>query len=219
MEISFGDISRYILIVTAVVSILYYKKYKHTPLRYIPIYLSYAAILEIVANQLYIRRMYNVWWYNIGINIEILFYLYLFYQYVINRKSKAFILTGGLVYETYFLINYLFFSEHWNVYQDYPFILGIMLVIVSVFLFFLEMFNSDKILHVGKYLIFWVGLGLLFYDIIPMPLYIGERFFSSKNYSYDLIYFIRGIQYIGNILMYFSFIYGFIWSSMSYKSL
>ena len=218
MNISLADMSRYILIITAIIAVLYYKRYKHTSLRYLPYYLWYAVVLEVVANELYIRQMYNVWWYNIGINIEILFYLYLFYQYVANRNTKAFILIGGIIYEAYFLINYLLLSASWNTNQTYPFVVGSILVILVVFLFLIEMFQSDKVLYVGKYLIFWIGLGLLFYNIIPLPFLIGKTFFSQHGLSRELKLYMFNIQFASNILMYFSFIYGFIWSSMTYKS-
>ncbi len=213
MNITFGDISRYILILTAIIAILYYKKYKQTPLKYIMLYLWYAALLEVVASNMWkLLKISNAWWYNIGINIEILFYLYLYYQYISNKSTKKFILIGGTIYESYFLINYLILSDNWNVYQYFPFTLGSLLIIVVVFMFLLEMFQSDKVLYSGKYLIFWVSLGLLFYNIIPLPLFVARGFIPN---SLSLM----NIQFIGNILMYFSFIYGFIWSSMKYKSL
>jgi hypothetical protein len=210
MELTFGDISRYILIVTAIVATITYSKYKQTPLKYLLFYIWYAALLEIVAGWLLLKGYYNAWWYNVGINIEILFYLFLYYQYVSGNKLRRLILIGGALYEGYFLVNYLFLSDSWNEYQFFPFSIGSVLLIVVVFLFLLEMFQSDKVLYTEKYLIFWISLGLLFYNIIPLPLFVARAFISG--------YSLMGIQFLGNILMYFSFIYGFIWSSMKYKS-
>jgi hypothetical protein len=210
MELTFGDISRYILIVTAIVATITYPKYKQTPLKYLLFYIWYAVLLEIVARWLVLEGYYNAWWYNVGINIEILFYLFLYYQYVSGNKLRRLILIGGALYEGYFLVNYLFLSDSWNEYQFFPFSTGGVLLIVVVFLFLLEMFQSDKVLYTEKYLIFWISLGLLFYNIIPLPLFVARAFISG--------YSLMGIQFLGNILMYFSFIYGFIWSSMKYKS-
>ncbi len=219
MNITFTNISNLFLILTAIVSLIYYKKYKNTPLKYIVYYLWYAVLLEVGANVLRnVLGMYNAWWYNIGINIELVFYLVIFYQYISNKKTKKLILIGGVFYESFFLINYLFLSESWNTYQVFPFTFAGLVLIIAIFMFFLEMFQSDKVLYIGKYLIFWIGLGLLFYNVIPMPLLIGKYFYLEKNYSSSIIVFINGIQYVGNLLMYVSFIYGFIWSSMTYKS-
>jgi len=213
MNINYGDISRYILIITAIIATVYYKKQQGTPLRFLKYYLWYAVVLEVVASQLWlIFRMANTWWYNIGINIEILFYLFLFYQYIENKKIKYIILIGGSIYEAYFLINYLLLSESWNIYQVFPLAVGGLLVIVVVFLFLVEMFQSDKILYIAKYLIFWVSLGLLFYNIIPLPFFVVRKIIPEELTSY-----LMNIQFTANILMYVSFIYGFIWSTMKYK--
>lgn len=161
----------------------------------------------------------NIWWFNIGINIEILFYLFVFYQYNISKSIRKFILYGGVVYELFFLINYIFFSESWNTLQSIPFGFGSFLVILAVFAFLIELFRSDQVLHVQKLLIFWVSIGLLFYLLVSMPLDIVR-----SNIIYKISYtktwsIVFSIQYVANILMYLSFIYGFIWSSMKYKSL
>ncbi len=220
MSISLSDISFYFLILTAFFATVFYRKYKNTPLRYIVYYLWYAVVLESVGTILWIKfHLYNVWWYNFGINIELLFYLYLYSKYITNANVLKLIRYGAVIYEGYFFINYFLISESWNTYQVYPFVVGGLLLVIVVFLFLLEMFQSDKVLFTSKYLIFWISLGLLFYNIIPMPLLFGQTFIELKAYSRDVRVFLQGIQYVGNLLMYFSFIFGFIWSSMTYKSL
>jgi len=214
MSFSYGDISRYILIITAVIATIYYKKQKGTPLRFLKFYLWYAVILEVGAFELAKYGLYNSWWYNIGINIEILFYLFLFYRYIENTKTKRFILISGILYETYFLINYLFLSENWQTLQTYPFVVGGLLIITVVFLFLIEMFQSDKILFMTKYLVFWVSLGLLFYNIIPLPFFAVRNIIQYNNQQ--LNQYLMSIQFTANILMYLSFIYGFIWSKIKY---
>ncbi len=213
MNLEYGDISKFILIITAIIATIYHKKQLGTPLRFLKYYLWYAVVLEVGAPLLWtIFGIGNTWWYNVGINIEILFYLFLFYQYIENKKTMNFILIGGVIYEAYFLINYLLLSESWNTYQNIPFSIGGFLIILIVFIFLVEMFRSDKILYITKYLIFWVSLGLLFYNIIPLPFFVVRKIIPS-----DLEVYLMNIQFTANILMYVSFIYGFIWSTMKYK--
>ena len=216
MSFDFGDISNMILAITALIAWITYGKYKDTPLKYLPYYISYAVLLEIGADLLVRSQIISVtiWWYNIGINVEILFYLYVFYQYIENKKTKRLLLYFGVLYEVFFLINYLFLSESLLItYQTYPFVFGGIVTIVFVFLFLIEMFQSDKVLHAGKYLIFWISLGLLFYNIIPLPSFAIRRLMPHLKGSIIMM-----IQYTSNIIMYLLFIYGFIWSSMKYKS-
>ncbi len=214
MSFNFGDISNLTLLITTIVAWFTLNKYKNTPLKYLPYYLSYATILEIGADFMPWFELTNTstWWYNIGINIEILFYLYVFYQYIENKKTKKLLLFTGVLYEIYFLVNFLSSSESINTYQTFPFVFGGIILIVFIFLFLLEMFQSDKVLYAGKYLIFWVSLGLLFYNIIPLPSFAIRKLIPGLEGS-----IIMAVQYTSNIIMYLLFIYGFIWSSMKYK--
>ncbi len=216
MNFSSENISHTFLILTAIISVVYYKKYQHTPLKYLPYYLWYAVILEMGAILLTdIFKMYNVWWYNIGINIEILFYLFLFYQFTDKQISKKIILYGGIIYEAYFLISYLIDND-WNMFQNFPFSFGGLLIIIVVLMFLIEMFQSDKILYFYKYLIFWISVGLLVYNIIPLPLFVVRVMIKADLYEFTGL---MNIQYFANIFMYLSFIYGFIRSSKSYKTI
>jgi len=211
MTLDFGDISNFFLVITAVIAWVSYSKCKGTPLKYLPIYLSYAAILEIAGNILKVVTQSNTWWYNIGINVELLFYFFVYYNYIKNKKNKKFLLISAVIYEVYFVIN-VFVLESWTDYQVFPFTVGGIFIIIFVFVFLLEMFQSNKILHTKKYLIFWVSLGILFYNIIPLPLFVTRSILPDYELSQMMV-----IQYLANIIMYLLFIYGFIWSSMKYK--
>ena len=214
------SIGHYLVVIVAITAVLFYKKYKDTPLRFFPYFLGYMVLLEYVGK--YISKGYtvpNIWWYNIGMNIEVLFYLFVFYQYNSSKSVKKFILYGGIIYELYFLTNYLLLSNSWNDIQSIPYSFGSLLVILAVFAFLIELFKSDQVLQVHKFLIFWVSIGLLFYYLISMPLNV-IRFSLINRVSYTKSWsIVFSIQYVANILMYLSFIYGFIWSSMKYKLL
>lgn len=210
MQIIFGNISNFLLVITVIIAWFTYKKYRNTLLKYLPFYLTYAAILEMGGIYLIKIKMSNVIWYNIGINIEILFYLFIFYNFLKSKKTKKFLLYGGAIYIVYFLLN-VFIFESWREYQVFPFTFGAILLIIIIFLFLLEMFQSHRVLHIGKYLVFWISLGLLFYNIIPLPLFV-TRSILPQEFTQLMI-----IQYLANSIMYLLFIYGFIWSSMKYK--
>jgi hypothetical protein len=208
------SISNYILFVTTIISWITIKKVKGSPLVYLPFYLTYACLLEFgahtIASYSFIGEG-NTWWYNFGINIELLFYFYIYYMFLKNARHKKSVIYLGIIYETYFLYN-VFIGETWNSYQTFPLTLGSVFLIILIFIFLLEMFQSNRILHTRKYLIFWISIGLLFYNIIPIPLFVIRSIIPLTESNYLMI-----IQYIANIIMYLLFIYGFIWSSMKYK--
>lgn len=213
MEHYFAIFSDILLVLTAIIATWRYPKFKNTPLRYLPAYLWYASLLEIVGYYMLHTEYSNTWWYNIGINIEILFYLWLFYRYISSKRIKTFIIFGALVFESYFFIQVLWLESIFQ-YQVFPFTLGSVLVILAAFVLLLEMFQSDKILYTKKYFIFWISLGVLFYNIIPLPLFIVRSIIPPES-----LINMMGIQFSANCIMYVLFIYGFIWSSMNYKSL
>jgi hypothetical protein len=193
----------------------YHKKTVQTPLRYLVYLLWFMLVSDfVIARYLSFIKLHNVWWYNIIVNIEIVFYLALFYQYIQRPLSKKVIFIGAVVSELYYLVSFLFLAESWNEWQGYPFALGSFVVILAIFIFLIEFFNTDKIFYLREYLIFWVAIGVLFYLVVAMPLTIAQYYMLSEDYSGSGMSY---IQYVANIFMYISFIIGFIWSKRSFK--
>ncbi len=206
------------LIIMVITSFLYYGKYKNTKLKLLPWIFVFSLTIEIIAYLLFIGGHPNMWIYNGYINIEYLFFLWLFYHYIENKFYKKLIIIGSAVYEIYFIISLLFLTKNLNTMQTYPFTFAQILIIIVLFIFLLQMLSSDKILHIQKFLVFWVALGLLFYYIVPLPLNVSENLLYKNNLSREMIFFLRQIQYIANTLLYTLITYGYIWSSKTYTS-
>jgi hypothetical protein len=204
------------MITTALVSFYYYVKVKDTGLKYLPFFLLFVVFYEMVAFVLFYKKNSNIWLYNIGVNVEILFYISVFYSYLERKIHKKIALYGGVFYELFFLIHYSLSSNYLIDYQSYPFLLGALLLVVLIMLFIIQFIQSDKILFLQKYLIFWISIGLLFYYVVPIPLDITRQFMNSEL-TKGAGQYLRNIQYVSNVIMYLTFIYGFIWSSMKYK--
>ncbi len=215
MFLYFSDL---LLLIVTIVSYVSYHKYKNTPLKWVPYILTYAFVTEMVAQNLASKGIYNLWIYNLYINAEYLVYGYIFYKFIKGKNWKKFIVLSGIIYETYFLISYLFFADSWNVLQTYPFALAQILIIIVIFAFIIQMLSSNQILHIQDYLIFWVALGLLFYFIIPLPLNVGKQILMEIKPSLRVVRILYLTQYFANYLLYLSFINGFIWHSKTYKS-
>jgi hypothetical protein len=198
-------------------SFLYYNKYKDTKLRLLPWIFVLSFVVEVTAISLRLNDYYNVWLYNQYINIEFLFFLWIFYRYIENLNFKKVIILGSILYEFYFIFG-IIISNNMNVFQTYPFAFAQILIIIVLFAFIIQMISSDKVLHIQQYLIFWVSLGLLFYYIVPFPLNVSESLISKESLSREMMSFLRQIQYVGNILMYILITYGYIWSSKTYTS-
>ena len=199
---------------SAIIGTIYYKKTKNTPLKYLVFYLWFVIFVEIVAYFLAVKYRNNVWWYNIATNLEEVFYLSLFYQYISNTTVRKLLIFGGVVFEIFFIVFYVFYSEHWSFSQSFANSFGGLLVIIAVFIFLIEFFQSDKVLYIQEYMTFWVAIGLLIYLVVAMPLNIAYYYIQREGGSgASLLY----IQHIVNLVMYPLFIYGYIWSKKQYK--
>jgi len=207
-----------LLITMVAVAYIYHPKYKNSNLKLLPYFLTLSFLIEITAYILAHTHHYNIWLYNQYINIEYLFYIWLFYQYIENNLYKKLIIIFTFIYEVYFLISIIFLSDNINVMPTYAFAFAQILIIIVLFTFLLQMLSSDKILHIQQYLIFWVAVGLLFYYVVPLPLNVSENLLRKEMLSHKTLLFLRNIQFVGNVLMYLSIIYGLIWSSKTYTS-
>lgn len=208
------------LALSFLLSIYYYRKLKGEPIKLLPWFLGYTIFTEIVANMLWqVFGMYNVWWYNIYANVSILFFIYIFYHYIKNKRTRTFLILGAVVFQVYYFINFLFLSENYNIYQSFPRAFGNIIVIIAVFLFLIELFQSDKILFLTKYFIFWFSLGLLFNLAVLLPITISDFFLGREEFiNVKTYHFTNIIRHIVNIIYYGSIGLGLIWSKKPYHT-
>ena len=195
-------------IVTAIVAIIFYEKYKATRLKYILFLLLYIAINEIVGT--YIREKitnYNAVLYNIFNVIYFTYLLSLYRKYVINSKYKAYISVFLICYLVSFILNG-FRENYLKEFQSIPYILASSFIIMSVIFYFIEILNSERVLNIKKNLLFWISVGLLLYHVGIIPFRIVRNYYSSTT-DLSILFMINVIL---TILMNICFIIGFIWS-------
>ncbi len=195
-------------IVTALIAVVFYQKYKTTRLKYILFLLLYIAINEVIGS--YIREKitnYNALLYNIY-NVIYFIYLFLLYRkYVIKLKYKKYISIFIICY----LISFVFngFRENYFIeFQSFPYILASSFIILSIIFYFIEILNSERVLNIKKNLLFWISVGLLLYHVGIIPFRIVRNYYSSAT-ELSILFMINVIL---TILMNICFIIGFIWS-------
>ena len=202
------------MLLSAIIGTIYHKRTKNTPLRYLVFYLWFVVLVEIVAYFLAVKYRNNIWWYNIDSNLEKIFYLSLFYQYINNATVKKILIFSAVIFEIFFIVFYVFYSGGWSFSQSFANSFGGLLVIIAIFIFLIELFQSDKVLYMQEYMIFWVSIGLLIYLIVAMPLNITYYYLQREGNSMPSLLY---IQHIVILMMYPLFIYGYIWSKKQYK--
>ena len=203
-----------------IVSLLNFKKFVDTPLRFFPLLIAYTLfnevlgyfILEFEDFSFFDEDQYN--WHNVIIyNIyNILFLGYIFWLYhtvVKNKRHKQIIKVGALVTLLSYGIS-LFFQDPFHSDLYYADTIACLVTIIAIVLHFRELSKTNGGLNKFNLMV-WIGFGLLIFNLyFPFYLlngYLNEEFFLK----YHLRQFLWGVISV----MYSLFIIGFIISKRS----
>jgi len=209
----------YAELIASVVGILYFYKYKQTPLRYFLYLLCYITFTEFFAGYASETGVlifytdengnhYTVWFYNVlkFITFNTLYYMY--YKSLITIKFKNWIKFFAFIYIGVFIFNWLFIQNFILENSESPHIIGSIFLTIIILFYFIELLKSDKIIIFHRLLLFWISIGLLLFHTGTIP-------FTLKLNGYMLfpgIHKLFSIVYILAIIMYSIFTFGFIWS-------
>ena len=219
MEIGIlGFLKNYYFIVIYGVALLFsivrYKLYFDSILKYFPILIGYTLISEILGGLIAENDHFQIVYldgyssYNsLILNFfEIIFFLYFFYVFwnVISViRFKKIIKYGAVLFIISSLVN-PFFQDPMLFPQMIASSIGSLVLVASSIFYFIELRSKTNIPY-HRNLLFWISLGLvLFYTFYPFILLIG--------FDYDLYQklHIRIIHHVLIALMYLCFILGFI---------
>ena len=204
--------------VTLLIALIKYPKYYSTPLKYFPILIMYTFLTELLG---YFTKNYevfhisifsafvkhNVFIYNIYNLVFFSYFFYVYWCYIENKTYKNYILLAGIFYLTATLIN-PFFQNFKLESQVFSYLAGAIAILICITLFFLEHRHSSKKLDYRFTGIKWISIGLLIFYLGYAPIK-ASRFY---NYTYQLNEYvhIRRIHLSLIVLMYISFIIGFL---------
>jgi len=204
------DFFTYFQIVTAIAGSLCYYKYKDTYLKYFLFLLWYIVINDFTAKY-YSRNIsvYNVFFYNIFQVVSFTFYTLLFKNAIKSLKNRKTISILLAFYYLCYLINLIFVDDFFKDYFSNTYIIGAAVVITSILIYFYEILNSDKIIHVNKMMVFWISIGLLLMYLPNIPFNVIRNYYKTSP-TIPYIYMVNFLLvFIYNIII----ISGFIWSS------
>lgn len=152
----------------------------------------------------------NLWLYNIYAYLAIGFISVFYYNYMNTKKSRLIILTTLMVYSlfsiTYYTLTDAFFLKS----LPFHFILGALILCLYVGLYFLKLINSDRLLYFYILPSFYISVGLLFWYLCVVPLFIFDGYFRSINSGFGRFRII--LLLIINICTYSCFAFGFLYT-------
>lgn len=201
--------------VALILSLFRYRKFFDSLLKYFPIIIGYTLFTEVLG--MLINRnedfavvfsegysYYNSLIFNI---FDILFYLYFFYVYwhvLQNKKYKKWIKNGSIIFVIVSLIN-PFFQDFYLTPQICSMIAGSTILTFSAILYLNQLKNQK--LKRSFNLLFWISVGILsLYPFLPV---IFSIILFLDDYWYHTLH-INSIHQFLICLMYTCFIIGFL---------
>jgi hypothetical protein len=192
--------------------VYYFSKIKDSSLlKMFLIFLVYSFFTEVVgtifAYELRINTavIYNSW--NVA---NVMFFSYFFYSLLKSTFKRKLIVWLSTLFFLLILIYSVFFHSYMvYLYKDL-FVLGKILLIVYVLMYFSEVLNSDSIFNIKESMYFWISLGVFLYAIGFIPVYI-----IAELIDYQGIF--RYVTFALNILISLCFITGFIVSKKEFN--
>lgn len=164
-----GIVGTYIQLLTFVFSIIFLYKYNHTNLRWLPLYLGFAAFVELYC--FYFFKTNNVWLYNLVIFVQLNFYLLIYNQYFDGTKRKFIWFLQG--YFNFCYIGSFAFGLNDFVKEpsSYGYVAGGIVMIIMLIMCFNQMLKVSSLNGILRNLFFWLSFSLLVYYATSLPLY------------------------------------------------
>ena len=174
-------------------------------------FLIYSFLTEIAAFFIgTVLHKLTFYLYNIWSLANSYFYFYFFHELIKNNFKKNIIKIIALVYTVISVIDISFFSSFTLVNLNYNILFSSIFIVISVLLYFTELLQSEVVLKLNKSMFFWVSIGVLFFNIGTIPIYVIAELL---NYQGLFDYIVLSL----NLIMAGCFITGFIVSKKKYS--
>ena len=196
---------------TLIVGVSKYSKIKNSlNLKLFLIFIGYSFLTEISAVILGVFLGINTFpIYNTWILVNQFFFFFFFINLLQNSFKKYIVKFIIGLYALFTLIAISFYSNFSGSYLSMNDIIGSILIVIVILMYFSELLQSDKILNINKSIYFWISLGVLLFNIGFIPVNIFAEFISFNGVFNIVAIFL-------NVLMAGCFITGFIVSKKEF---
>ena len=225
---NFAFLNDGVIVISAVVGVLCFKKYKKTTARFFVYFLIGAALVDffgkypsyfakvegfkplffLIKDTVFIN---NYWWYTIFWTIGTsLFFSYYFRRILINKRFTQILKYASVLLVVvslcYLFLDWRFFMGSFVI----PIIiLNFIIIILSSSFYLIELLNSEQILSFYKSLNFYIAIVILIWWLITTPLAFYDMYMNTSDWNYILLKV--KIILLSNIFMYLTFTFALIW--------
>jgi len=205
------------------VSLIVYKKYKNTPVKYFIWFLGWIVFVETIGNYPRHLKDYNLeyliegtlieqnyWWYTISwASVATIFYSWFLSQKYDSNTLKTIIKFCIYGYVLTMLVTAIIdYKLFFEIRPTYITVLNVAIIILSTVSYLYNLLNSEKLLNAFKSLYFYVAIILLVWWLITTPLNFFEVYNSDSDWDFIAIKWT--IKLIANIFMYLGFAFALI---------
>lgn len=150
----------------------------------------------------------NNWLYNIYNVIKFAIFYIFFIAQLQNYKSKTLYKWITIFFVVSAVINFLFTDVFFNRGSAYTYITGSLILMSIIFVYYIELLKSDRILDFYKSLPFYISVGLLLWHVTITPLYIYNKYFTLASPEFIKLH--STILKASNVFLYGIYIVAFI---------
>jgi hypothetical protein len=219
---SFTFIFNILEILAFIASIYFYKKHPSQKIKTLVVFLGVTSLVELVGRYALLviddgplsfldttpfRR--NYWLYNIYNIYSYSFYTLFFSFFLKNKVVKKILKYLVAIYVFVSITVFIVSGEFFYSYSKLNSILGTLLVVVSVFMYYFELLESKNILRIFKLLPFYISAGILLFNITITPLKIYSAYFSN-SIDPQFVNLYQNINYSANFFLYSIFIFSLL---------
>lgn len=207
-----GHLILYYALITTIMAVIYRKKYFNSKMKFFFYMLLSLGFVDVVGKY-FANSNWTAVVYNLGLIFHILGFIFLYYLIVNDKKIKTSYRYIGITFFICCVINFIFFNSIKN-FSTFNFFTGSWSLVAVIILFFRKIINTDKVLHLKKFLWFWVSVGLfiLYVGGIPVLSAVPLKLDVFQDKVDLLLYFL-------NFVMYTCFNIGLIWSQKEHNHL
>ena len=198
-------------LITLSLGILNYNKIRASLyLKLFLIFIAYSLLTEIlgfiigVVYRINTFAIFNIWNF-----VNHFFYLF-FFLHLLQNSFKKNVVKFIIVSYTVFTLVVVFYADFLNKFLSIDAVIGSILIVITVLIYFSELLQSDEIFNLKKSMVFWISLSVLLFNIGFIPVDIIAEFISFSGVF-------RIIALILNLLMLACFITGFIVSKKEFN--
>jgi hypothetical protein len=184
---------------------IYLKKKPPLFLKFFPIFLLITVVVEVTAKVLSVNKISISALYNFFSAFEIVFYFFVLYHSIQNKRIKQIIFFTGIFYPAFAIINILYQGN--KKFHAFTYSLGAILLVCFCIYSIYELLKKTVPQKINRRPAFWIYFGLLFYYSCTLPIWASMNFLRSNRFELMMFSIISGFT---NYLLYSSFVIAFL---------